>query len=147
MSHQNQQIVVWRKQGILCKTWNVRLKYSDVRYIELCANRNWTCSSPGQKLRPNFSTRLHSERYGAYNCRASIGTFENTIILFVCPGNVCISNVLVFSWDNCKCQEKLETMLMKNWRMRSPNVDQCCQEFMQYLIGEKHYYFEYITKQ
>ena len=39
---------------------------------------------------------------------------ENTILLFVCPPKFCISIVFVFSWDHCKSQEKLETMLMQN---------------------------------
>ena len=39
---------------------------------------------------------------------------ENTIILFVGPPKFCISIVFVFSWDHCKSQEKLETMLMQN---------------------------------
>ena len=39
---------------------------------------------------------------------------ENTIILFVCPPKFCISIVFVLSWDHCKSQEKLETMLMQN---------------------------------
>ena len=41
-------------------------------------------------------------------------TSENTIILFVCPPKCCISIVFVFSWDHCKSQEKLETMLKQN---------------------------------
>ena len=32
----------------------------------------------------------------------------------VCPPKFCISIVFVFSWDRCKSQEKLETMLMQN---------------------------------
>ena len=36
------------------------------------------------------------------------------MILFVCPPKFCISIVFVFSWDHCKSQEKLETMLMQN---------------------------------
>ena len=40
---------------------------------------------------------------------------ENTIILSVCSLKFCIlSIVFVFSWDRCKSQEKLETMLMQN---------------------------------
>ena len=39
---------------------------------------------------------------------------ENTIILFVWPPKFCISFDFVFSWDHCKSQEKLETMLMQN---------------------------------
>ena len=39
---------------------------------------------------------------------------ENTIILFVYPLKFCIRLVFVFSWDHCKSQEKLETMLMQN---------------------------------
>ena len=31
--------------------------------------------------------------------------------LFLCPSKLCISIVFVFSWDHCKSQEKLETML------------------------------------
>ena len=37
---------------------------------------------------------------------------ENTILIFVCPPKFCIRIVFGFSWDHCKSQEKLETMLM-----------------------------------
>ena len=43
-----------------------------------------------------------------------VGHFGNTIILFVCPPRFCMSIVFVFSWDHCKSQEKLKTMLMQN---------------------------------
>ena len=39
---------------------------------------------------------------------------ENTIIVFVCSPKFCISIVFVFSWDHCKSEQKLETMLMQN---------------------------------
>ena len=41
--------------------------------------------------------------------------FKNTIILFVVPPKFCISIVFSFSWDLQSPQEKLETMLMKNF--------------------------------
>ena len=39
------------------------------------------------------------------------GKYHNTLRL---PPEFCISIVFVFSWDHCKSQEKLETMLMEN---------------------------------
>ena len=50
------------------------------------------------------------------------GHLGNTIILFVCRPNVCISIAFVFSRDHCKFQEKLETMLMKNLGGRTKSI-------------------------
>ena len=42
-------------------------------------------------------------------------TFTLTIIHLVYPPKFCISIVFKFSWEDCKYQEKLETMLMQNF--------------------------------
>ena len=47
------------------------------------------------------------------NSGSIIGHFGK-YCLFV-PPKFCISIVFVFSWDHCKSQEKLETMLMLNF--------------------------------
>ena len=39
------------------------------------------------------------------------GKYHNTLCL---TPKICISIVFVFSWDNCKSQEILETMLLQN---------------------------------
>ena len=52
--------------------------------------------------------------YVSLNIIAVQAILENTIILFVCPHKFCISIASVNSWDHCKSQEKLETMLMQN---------------------------------
>ena len=36
------------------------------------------------------------------------------MILFIYPPKFCISIVFVFSWDHCRSEEKLETMLLQN---------------------------------
>ena len=41
--------------------------------------------------------------------------FKNTIIPCFVPLKFCISIVPNFSWDDCKSQEKLKTMLMQNF--------------------------------
>ena len=40
---------------------------------------------------------------------------ENTVILFVCPPQFCISIVSSVSWDLQWSQEKSKTMLIQNW--------------------------------
>ena len=47
---------------------------------------------------------------------------ENTIILFICPPKFYIGIVFVFSWDHCKSQEKLETMLMQNFGAQTKSI-------------------------
>ena len=42
-------------------------------------------------------------------------TFENTIILFVCPPIFCLNIVSIFSWDLQWPQENTKTMLMQNF--------------------------------
>ena len=42
-------------------------------------------------------------------------SIKNTIILFDCPSNILYKNCFQFSWDHCKCQEKIKTMLMPNF--------------------------------
>ena len=49
-------------------------------------------------------------------------TFKNTIILFVCSPKFCISIVFIFSWDRCKSQETLETMLMQNFGGQTKSI-------------------------
>jgi len=44
-----------------------------------------------------------------------ITTFTVTIIHLVYPPKVCISIVSMSSWEDCKPQEKLETMLTQNF--------------------------------
>ena len=40
---------------------------------------------------------------------SEIALFKKTIILFIVPSKFCISIVLnIFSWGNCKSQEKLK---------------------------------------
>ena len=46
--------------------------------------------------------------------------YHNT--LFICPSKFCISIVFVFSWDHCKSQEKLETMLMQNLEGQAKSI-------------------------
>ena len=46
------------------------------------------------------------------------GSPENTIIFFVCPPKFYISIVFVFSWDHCKSQENLRSLLIMKCRER-----------------------------
>ena len=41
----------------------------------------------------------------------NFGKYHNTLLF---PRKFCINIVFVFSWDHCKSQEKVETMLMQN---------------------------------
>ena len=49
-------------------------------------------------------------------CKPSqvFSTLENTIIIFLFLKTFCITIVVSFSWDNCKSQEKLKTMVIKD---------------------------------
>ena len=47
---------------------------------------------------------------------------ENSIILFVCHPKFCTSIVFVLSWDHCKSQEKIKTMLMGNFRGQTKSI-------------------------
>ena len=67
---------------------------------------------------------------------------ENTIILFVCPPKFCKSIAFVFSWDHCKSQEKLETMLMQNLGGQTKSImvfsevaySTLCHKYISYLL-------------
>ena len=47
------------------------------------------------------------------------GKYHNTLCL---SSKFCISVVFVFSWDHCKSQEKLETMLMQNLGTQTKSI-------------------------
>ena len=47
---------------------------------------------------------------------------ENTLILFVCVPKFSISIVFFFSWDHCKSQKKLETMLTQNLGTQTKSI-------------------------
>ena len=61
--------------------------------------------------------------------RGLLANSENTIIFFVCLPKILfvypefwLGIVFVFSWDHCKSQEKLETMLMQNLGRQIKNI-------------------------
>ena len=49
-------------------------------------------------------------------CKPSqlFSTLENTIIIFLFLKTFCITIVFSFSWDNCKSQKKLKTMVIND---------------------------------
>ena len=49
-------------------------------------------------------------------------TFKNTIILFVCLPEFCISVISIFSWDHRKSQEKIATMFMQNFGGQTKSI-------------------------
>ena len=48
---------------------------------------------------------------GVLDGKAAFEEYHNTLLF---PPKFCINIVFVFSWDHCKSQEKVETMLMQN---------------------------------
>ena len=91
-----------------------------------------TCTFPTQFLQ---ILKMYFPFFGSCNCTLlsldssiyfrvliNIGHFGKLIILFVCASKFCISIVIVFSWDHCKSQEKLETMLMQNFGGKTKSI-------------------------
>ena len=63
------------------------------------------------ELRVTLSRCCVEMHYGTVLREVSLFTFTLTIIYLVYPPKFCISIVSRFSWEDCKSQEKLETML------------------------------------